>query len=128
MIWLSISHTSYHIGPLYADMWYLMDILDRVYNKYKLPSCVDITCHTSLGFPSWCIESTCRQDSRAPAVKTSWCVHVRRIISTHSRCLYIYPYPYQGISQRSKSEDVNTVESCLESMWNKESENNNYKA
>ena len=29
----------------------------------KLPSCVDIICRTSLGFPSWCPESTHPTDS-----------------------------------------------------------------
>ena len=39
----------------------------------KLPSCVDIIHRTSLGFPSWCPESTRPTDScfQAPAVKTS---------------------------------------------------------
>ena len=39
----------------------------------KLPSCDDIIHRTSLGFPSWCPESTSPTDScfQAPAVKTS---------------------------------------------------------
>ena len=39
----------------------------------KLPSCDDIIRRTSLGFPSWCPESTRPTDScfQAPAVKTS---------------------------------------------------------
>ena len=39
----------------------------------KLPSCDDIIHRTSLGFPSWCPESTRPTDScfQAPAVKTS---------------------------------------------------------
>ena len=39
----------------------------------KLPSCDDIIHRTSLGFPSWCPESTRPSDScfQAPAVKTS---------------------------------------------------------
>ena len=39
----------------------------------KLPSCNDIIHRTSLGFPSWCPESTRPTDScfQAPAVKTS---------------------------------------------------------
>ena len=38
----------------------------------KLPSCDDIIRRTSLGFPSWCPESTRPTDSyfQAPAVKT----------------------------------------------------------
>ena len=41
----------------------------------KLPSCDDIIRRTSLGFPSWCSESTPPTDScfQAPAVKTSRC-------------------------------------------------------
>ena len=34
-----------------------------MYNNTKLPSCVDIIRRTSLGFPSWCPESTCSADS-----------------------------------------------------------------
>ena len=43
--------------------------------KLRLPSCDDIFHRTSLGFPSWCPESTRPTDScfPTPAVKTSWC-------------------------------------------------------
>ena len=54
----------------------------RIINT-KLPSCVDIIRSTSLGFPSWCPESTRPTDSCFQG--TSWKPHdVRRITSTHS--------------------------------------------